>query len=266
MCDCETSDYPEVLPIRALKDDGQNAGLHPLLPHSPSLIVCFGSVASGKTSYINNLVLNPNFLRGRMDEVILISPTAGNDPVMRFLKEDPDTTLCEEYSDDFLNAVLQHQMEQDKDERSRLMLIFDDCLAYMKRSGKGSGLTSIATRYRHYGIPYLVYTSQGYKTLDVKIRANMNYIVIFKIPNSKIINDMSDELGAMFNDQFKKLYIYCITNRPYSYMTLDLKTNPPTAILRTEKPIYCGRWLIPEPDIDTNNLLFSNEQIEELNS
>jgi hypothetical protein len=255
---------PKVLQVKPPDNEkDHNEGLHPYLPQQPNLITIYGAWRSGKSNLLVNLIQNPDFLRGRMDRIVLFSPTALNDNSMRFLVEDDNIDVISEYSDDYLKALLEFQLEQPKEYRDKLMLIADDALDYIKRTGKNSGLTYLATKFRHYNIGYYIIVSQYYKALPPMIRSNAGSIIFMKIPNTKTLKDASEELDGFLNGNFMKLYVYCIYNEPYSFMYINMRENPPTVFLRFEKPIYAGRWLVEEPpDVDVDNLLRSETEFK----
>ena len=72
---------PVVLPIIEDEADKElNDSLHPNLPKAPSVLCVYASFRSGKTVLVNNFILNPNFLRGKLDQIYYYSPTIRNDP------------------------------------------------------------------------------------------------------------------------------------------------------------------------------------------
>lgn len=251
-------ELPVVLPVKP-NEDAITIEIHENLPQAPSLVLIFGSVKSGKSNYVSNMILNPSFMRGKLDKIILISPSARNDDSMRFVIEDDNVELIEEYEDEWLKALLEYQRETPREERQRLMLIADDALHYIKRVGKGSGLSYLATRYRHSWIFYYVIVAQAYKVLDPKIRTNASAIIVMKLPNLKTLRDMDEELGGFLNNQFMKLYVYCIFDQPFSFMYIDMRQNPPKVYLRHEVAIFQGTWLIPEPNVDMQSILRAEE-------
>ena len=255
---------PIVLPVKPPENDiDVNENLHENLPKQPTVITIYGAFKAGKSVLLANMIENDDFFRGRMDKVVLISPTALNDDTYRHIVEDDDVEIISDYSDEYLQALLDFQMETPKEDRSRIMLIFDDALQYIKPRGKGSTASHLATKFRHYNIGYLVYVSQYYKALPPMIRGNTGCIVVMKIPNIKTLKDMADELDGFLNNNFMKLYAYCIYDQPYSFMSINMRDyNPPMVFNRFETPIYQGSWLIDEPEnVDLSNLLRSNEDL-----
>jgi hypothetical protein len=204
----------------------------------PSLITIYASFRSGKSVLCNNMVLNDTMLRGLLDKWVIFSPTALQDNACKYLLEDDGVDVIDEYSDDYLRALLDYQMETPKSERDTLGVIFDDSIQYLnKRSSVGNFL---ATRFRHYNIKYLIYVSQSFRALDTKVRSNSKQVIIMKISNEKELSKLTDELSGYCGGakNFLKLYNYCLDDQPFSFMTINIDHNPPLVYLRLERQIY----------------------------
>ena len=127
--------------------DGNNYPLNnPVHLH---LIV--GRVKSGKSVLLNNMYLSERFFGDEYKTKILISSTAHNDAINKYMLEDFDFVFTD-YSDDLLEEIL--QIIKDDDGSGRFLIIFDDIInsaQNFKRSGKTDLLTQIITTYRHIG-------------------------------------------------------------------------------------------------------------------
>lgn len=247
----DESNAPIILPVKIdpPKID-VNEGLHPFLPKQPCCIVVVASYRSGKTNAIFNLLFNKTLMRGRYDQIKLISPTARSDPIFDKVLDLPELEIIDEYSDEWLKAHMDFTMETPVDDRPNTFMIADDCIQYLKPRGKGSLLASFASRFRHYSGKrggYLLYSVQHWKSLPPIIRCNMGYGIFMKFGNAKVINEIAEELDGFLGGNFLTLYNYCITDQDYSFLAIDMKQSPPICYLRFEKPIYAGKWLIPEP-------------------
>jgi len=203
----------------------------------PSLITIYASFRSGKSVLCNNIILNPTMLRGLLDKWVVFSPTALNDASCKYLLDDDGVDVITDYTDDYLQALLDYQMETPKSERDNIGIIFDDAIQYLqKRSSVGNFL---ATRFRHYSVRYLIYVSQSFRALDTKIRANSKQVIIMKISNEKELKKLAEELGGYCGGEknFYKLYNFCLKD-PFSFMTINIDSNPVKTYLRFEKLIY----------------------------
>jgi hypothetical protein len=227
---------PIVLPIKSLPDDPINSKIHSNLPKAPSLICIYASFRSGKSVLVNNMILSPSFFRGLLDRWYIFSPTARNDDSCRFLLDQENIEIIDDYSDDYLKALLQYQKETPKEDRDSIGVVFDDAIQYLdKRNALGNFL---AVKFRHYNIKYLIYVSQSFKSLDTKIRANSKAVVIMKISNQNELEKIKEEYDGFLDGKFMELYKFCLNDQPYSFMYINIDANPVEAYLRFERKIY----------------------------
>ena len=227
---------PVVMPIKPAEDDELAGMIHENLPQPPSLICIYASFRSGKSVLVNNIILNPNFLRGLLDRWYIFSPTARNDDSCRFLLDEDGVEIIDDYSDDYLQALLDYQMEGDRKDRDKIGVVFDDAIQYLgKRSSIGNFL---AVKFRHYNIKYLIYVSQSFKSLDTKIRANSKAVILMKISNERELEKIQEEYDGFLDGNFRELYDYCLNDAPYSFLYINIDSNPVEAYLRFERKIY----------------------------
>ena len=109
-----------------------------------------------------------------------------------------------------------------------------------KDFGKNNAISFLATRFRHYGIGLLLFTTQSFRAVSGLIRNNATDIIIMKQQNQKELEKVLDEYGDMFPNIFMELYKKAIEDAPYSFLYLDLQTNPATAYIRFETKIAEG--------------------------
>ena len=89
---------------------------------------------------------------------------------------------------------------------------------------------------------------QGKSNLLVNICCNPEFgyntaldsIIIMKQQNQKEIEKLQEEYGDMFPNIFMDLYNKAIGDAPYSFLYLDLQTNPASAYIRFETKIAEG--------------------------
>jgi len=227
---------PIVLPIKEENDEEWAKDIHPNLPKPPSVICIYASFRSGKSVLVNNFILNPNFLRGMLDKWFIFSPTARNDQSSKYLLDEEGVEIIDDYTDDYLNALLQFQKETPKEERDKIGIVFDDAIQYLH--SRNSAGNFLATRFRHYNIKYLFYVSQSFRALDTKVRANSKGVIIMKISNLKELDKLEEEYGAMIGNRFIDLYNYCLDDKPFSFLYINIDANPVEAYLRFERKIF----------------------------
>ena len=121
----------EIQPIEIDETKFNKVDLEPFT--FPSLIIGLGKVASGKTTFMANLIriLEPVF----HGNVILISPTLQNDPILdKLIEEDQILEYFESYSNGILNDIL-HTIKDIGDETQKYLIVFDDILGSLPRAG-----------------------------------------------------------------------------------------------------------------------------------
>ena len=140
----------QIKPVDVDEDDLNLEELDPFI--FPSCLVGIGSVASGKSTLLFNLIriLQPVF----GDNVIIFSPTFTNDPIMNKLMEDD---LILQYFESFSNETLQRVLKvigEDLDPKSKYLIVFDDILGMKNISNNVMGkdskfLQQFVSTYRH---------------------------------------------------------------------------------------------------------------------
>ena len=146
---------------------------------------------------------------------------------------------CEDhYEDSMISELIESQKKYEDFERPSVAVVLDDILT--KDFGKNNAVSFLATRFRHYGIGLLLFTTQSFRAVSGLIRNNATDIIIMKQQNQKELEKVLDEYGDMFPNIFMELYKKAIEDSPYSFLYLDLQTNPATAYIRFETKIAEG--------------------------
>ncbi len=230
---------PKVYKVRDPDPDDRFADIHPHLPQPPSLLLIVGSVKQGKSNLLVNLLCNPDMYKDKFDIVKIISNTLNADPKGKLLNKYFD---CEDhYNDEMITDMIESQKKYEDFERPSVAMVLDDILT--KDFKKTNAVSFLATRYRHYGIGLLAFTTQSFRAVSNLIRSNSNAVIIMKQQSSGKKGELTkimEEYGEMFPNIFEELYHYAINDAPYSFLYLDLATNPATAYLRFETKIAEG--------------------------
>lgn len=213
--------------------------LHPHLPQPPALLLMISPIRTGKSTIINNLLLNSQFFgQDFFDEVMCVSPTIYNDKTSRFLKKAFD--CYDEYDDSIIDNLIEKQEGyEDPQERPDVALILDDIIGLIRREAK---VNHLASRFRHYNIKLLLMSSQNYRKVSPVIRSNCtNMIIGSPFPNMKELGKIAEEMGDQFGgaDNFLKIY-YQATPNKYDFLHLDLQSNPPLAYHNFDEIIAVG--------------------------
>ena len=232
----KTRKPPKVYKVKDPEPNSKFADIHPHLPQPPSLLLIVGSVKQGKSNLVVNLLCNPDMYKDKFDIVKIISNTLHTDPKGKLLDKFFDTE--DHYDDEMVTNLIESQKSFDEEDRPSVALVLDDILT--KDFKKTNAVSFLATRFRHYGIGLLAFTTQSFRAVSGLIRNNSTDVIIMKQQNMKELDKISEEYGDMFPGIFMDLYKKAIEDQPYSFLYLDLQTNPATAYIRFETPIAEG--------------------------
>ena len=196
----------------------------------PSLIVGLGKVASGKTTFLANMIriIKPVF----KGNIILFSPTLANDPILDKLIEDDEIL---EYFDTYSNETLKRVLETiaDTDEDEKYMLIFDDILGSLPRANSRDAkwFDKFISTYRHgggiagEGQVSMMFFVQYFNSLTPVLRTNASYYVLLGQQGEKQLKKLSEELHAATGDSEEDFFrVYKEAKRkPYDFLLLDFR-------------------------------------------
>lgn len=235
-------DNLDVLPVKPVTD--QNLAKMPFHENLPdinkgAMVLMISPVRTGKSTIINNLLLNPNFYRDRFDIVYIISNTIHNDDTSRFLKEQFKETVWDTYSDDIIQNIINYQQTFSKKDMPKIAIILDDFVGTVH---KKSMIFFLASRFRHYNIGLLLFASQVLKGVPPIVRANAtNVIMGSPNHNGAELEKLAEEYGSMFKgkDNFLRIYNQAAEQR-YDFLYLKLDQNPPEAYRKFNQLLYRG--------------------------
>ena len=140
----------KIYPIK-IEDDKLNEGdnKYPLV--SPvHLILVIGRVKSGKSLLINNLYLSQRFYADDFENRILISSTAHNDAINKYMIDEFDFVF-EEFSEALLDQII--DLVKADEGKGRWLLLLDDIIGDVKfsRGGRVDAISALASKFRHIG-------------------------------------------------------------------------------------------------------------------
>lgn len=227
---------PKVFKVKDPEPDGRYSDLHPHLPQPPALLLIIGSVKQGKSNLVVNLLCNPDMYKDKFDSVKIISNTLNADPKGKLLNKFFD--CADHYSDQMIVDIVESQKSYDEEDRPTMAVVLDDILT--KDFKKTNQVSFLATKFRHYGIDLLAFTTQSFRAVSGLIRNNSTDVIIMKQQNQKELEKISEEFGDMFPGIFMDLYKKAIEDAPYSFLYLDLQENPARAYIRFETLIADG--------------------------
>tara|TARA_R100001463_G_scaffold80268_1_gene134722 strand:- start:108 stop:887 length:780 start_codon:yes stop_codon:yes gene_type:complete len=252
-------DTPKILKVK----DREGVKYKPLHPHLPQPCACVlhcSPVKTGKSTIISNLLLSDQFYgQDYFDRVKVMSNTIMNDDTSRFIKDAFDVE--DHYEDRFVDDLIASQNKFDKEEMPSVALICDDLLGSIRREAR---INHLASRFRHYNIQLLYYSSQSFRKVNNVVRQNATNVIIGSpFPNTKELGKIAEEYGDMFGGMNNFLKIYAIaTPNKYDFLHLDLQENPPVAYHNFEKVVAIGDKINGDSNIDISNLEDKNEECD----
>ena len=211
MCDLQ------ILPPKKKKSKSKN-GINDNLPQPPFLLCCVAPSQSGKSTVLLNIVLNPLFgYYDYFDTIYYFSPTVEFDKTLTGVMEEKKKIITITESDDLdnISGFVSEIIEEQKKNDENILMIFDDCVGYFSND---SYLSFLSLKYRHFRTS-LIFTSQNFRSIPLKVRVNSGYFLIWKLFNHKEIDKIMEEIGENFED-FKFYYEYA-TEQKYNFLYID---------------------------------------------
>ena len=218
----------EIKPIEIDESKFNKVELEPF--EFPSLIVGLGKVASGKTTFMANMVriLEPIF----KGNIILFAPTLANDPILdKLIEEDEILEYFDNYSNGTLERVLEVIAETEEDQK--YLIIFDDILGSLPRANSRDAkwFDKFISTYRHgggiagEGQVSLMFFVQYFNSLTPVLRTNASYYVLLGQQGEKQLKKLSEELHAACGDT-EEDFMTCYNKakqKPYDFLLLDFR-------------------------------------------
>lgn len=208
-----------------LKNQQNKTKLHiPLyVPYPTFRALIVGPSESGKT-YSLVYTLNKAY-RGVFKRRIFFSSTIKHDKTWKALKTNKHDTFFNEFDEEKLYSIVQHQKESPNAKRT--LIVLDD-LTYQDFHDSPY-LNDIIRMMRHYNIS-IIFLVQRYNLVSPSIRSQISHLWLFKITNMKELNTISDDLPSMDKKQFLKIYQECMKYTRQDYRPF-LVINKTTGLL-----------------------------------
>ena len=154
--------------------------------------VVIGRVKAGKSLLINNLYLSERFYKDDFETRILISSTAHNDPINKYMIEEFDFVFTE-FSESLLDSLVDLIT---KDEgKGRWLILLDDIIGDVKfsRGGRVDAISALSSKFRHIGNGEVegklsvCITTQYFKYVSTILRNNATgYYIMGSFPEAEL--------------------------------------------------------------------------------
>lgn len=260
----------KIYPIK-IEDDKLNEGedKYPLVSPVHLILVC-GRVKSGKSLLINNLYLSERFYKDDYETRILISSTAHNDAVNKFMIDEFDFVFTE-FSEELLESII--DLVQKDEGKGRWLILLDDIIGDVKfsRGGRVDAISSLASKFRHIGNGEIegklavCITTQYFKYISTILRNNATaYYIMGSFPEAEM--KKIGEALSFFGGGDKEFLELFRRSRKEEYDFLYLSVQELEARRNHDDLIWSKKegWIKPwkgevkhsdeeEPDTDTEN-------------
>lgn len=227
----------KVLPVTEQKADN-TFDYDERLPNinNGAMVILVAPPQSGKSVLISNLLLNDNFLANRLEEVYIFSPTIFNDKTSRFLRDRYENTVYDRYDDYVIEQIIETQNSYALEDRPAIAIILDDIVGLIPKHSK---INYLCSRYRHFNIKLLLFSTQLMKGIPPVVRANASNVIIFPNPNTSELGKMVDEWSGSLGG--KKKFIECYQkccDAKYQFMHIDMSKTPPVCYKNFQELVY----------------------------
>jgi GTPase SAR1 family protein len=240
--------------------DGQVKRTDDPLPNSHVNWLIIGKKGSGKSTLILNLLKRKSSpYYKNYDNIFMISPTACRDSKFADLVDEirEEDKYYEELNDDIINEIVDKlyaynddyvKKQEEAIEEMKLkkrknipairqpsnLLILDDCLHMLPKSGANSSVNKIFTTSRHMKLSIWLLTQKMNK-VNPLIRNNSDMITVFPTDNKKEFESISEDWNIDRN-RLQKLYDYAV-DEPNSFLHISLFGNKPNFFKKFDKII-----------------------------
>jgi hypothetical protein len=208
-----------------------------LLP-APNVMLFCGAVRSGKTVTALNLMLRNRFYGSVWSRIIIFSPSAHQDDVMRACLAHPLVEHHAHMSDEIIRQLVAEQdaaiiaARENGVEPPQMLIYCDDCLGD-KSLLPSSELSKLLSRHRHFRIS--VWTAiQQYRAVPPTLRNNMGGMFIFRLSDAER-KKINEEYASAFGPELLAMLDWACRKK-YSFMYCRLAGDGPAAWERLAGP------------------------------
>lgn len=189
-------------------------------PFSLGLIGCKGS---GKSTFLGNIL---QLYKDFFDDIYVFSPTSKLDPTFKQIikiMNIPKSHLIKNFTNiklkKLFNKISKVNKTKKQQDKVKVLIIFDDVVSQLNER-KCSELIKLAFNHRHFSVSYVI-TSQTFKSVFKKMRANFSGWSFWRADNRAELKDIVEEISGMFpKKEFLKLFIN-VTNEKYKALCVN---------------------------------------------
>jgi len=237
----------KIMKVKDLEDKSKYPEVNPILPQPPFLLIGYGSVRSGKTNTLINMMRRDDMYgTDYWDDVTVISNTAGNDPKMYKFMGDA-FRVEDHYENKMIDEIVASQKKYPREEAPTSLLILDDIISKDFKKSSGNAINSLSTRFRHYELSLMIFV-QSARAVSNMIRSNATDILIFRQQSNMEMDKLKEEYSDLAPKNFVNYYQIAQKQR-YSFLYIDVQQNPAHFYRGFEELIGIGDKMLYKGDI-----------------
>jgi len=243
----------KIMKVKDLEDGSKYPEINPILPQPPFMLIGYGSVRSGKTNSLINMMRREDMYgTDYWDDVLVISNTAGNDPKMYKFMGDA-FKLEDHYDNRMIDDLVNSQKKYSREEMPTSLLILDDIISRDFKKSSSNAINSLATRFRHYELSIMIFV-QSARAVSNMIRSNATDILIYRQQSNLEMDKLREEYSDLAPKNFQNYYNISQQER-YGFLYIDAQENPAKFYKNFEELIGVGDRLVytgdlPDPETD----------------
>jgi len=216
----------KIYKVKDLEDRSKYPPLNPILPQPPFLLIGYGSVRSGKTNSLINMMRRKDMYgTDYWEDVMVISNTAKNDPKMYKFMGDA-FKLEDHYENRMIDDLVNGQKKYSREDMPTSLLILDDIISKDFKKSSSNAINSLATRFRHYELSMMIFV-QSARAVSNMIRSNATDILIYRQQSNLEWDKLKEEYSDLASKNFE-LYYKIAMMEDYNFLYIDVQSNPAT--------------------------------------
>jgi GTPase SAR1 family protein len=195
------------------------------LPKKSMAMYIVGCPGSGKTSLLLSLLLSKTAYLKKFDKVYLMSGSLQTLPPELLSNLPPDQTF-DEFDIEKVYEIIKE--ERDSALNNNILFIFDDVVKDIQERSFNKLILNRRHIIQNAKNPKVKsgtsiwLTSQTYNLLNLKIRKNINTIILFPTANRKELQCIKDELMMDLDDKEQDAILKYAWSKPYGFLFIRM--------------------------------------------